>query len=115
VEEPQIKTAIPRQRYQVGPFTGVVLGEIETSDPTEYRYILAMVEDGQTKPGLFVTAERNRQAGQGAYRMRVLAPWGTEVLGASDRWKDIDAFIADAFSIAMAKLALTDEMPVRLA
>jgi hypothetical protein len=114
--EPRIQTAIPKKRYQIGPFVGVVLGDIDSSDGIEYRYVLAMVEEGVGKPGLFICAERNRgeAAKRGRYRMRVVAPWGAEVLGDSDRWGDLDNFVADSFSIAMAKLALTDETPVPL-
>lgn len=115
--EPRIKTAIPKKRYQIGPFVGIVLGDIESGDGIDYRYVLAMVEEGASAPGLFICAERNRgeDTKRGKYRMRVVAPWGAEVLGVSDRWGNLDHFVADSFSIAMAKLALTDETPVPLA
>ena len=116
VEKPQIKTAIPKQRYQIGPFTAIVLGDIDSSDGLDYQYILAMVEEGRDRPGFYVTAERvqGEDAARGRYRMRILAAWGTEVLGQSDRWQTLDGFIDDAFSIAVAKLALTDESVIRL-
>jgi len=116
VEEPKIKTAIPKQRYQIGPFTAIVLGEVDSSDGVDYQYILAMVEEGRDRPGFYVTAEqvRGEYAARGRYRMRILAPWGSEVLGQSDRWRTLDGFIDDAFSIAVAKLALTDESVIRL-
>ena len=116
LEAPLIQTAIPKRRYQLGAFSGVVLGEIESGDGIEYHYLLAMVEDGAAQPQFYVSAERNRGAAakRGIFRMRVMAPWGTEVLGDSDRWRDLDAFLTDAFSIVMAQLALTDETPVRV-
>ena len=120
MEEPQIKTAIPKQRYQIGPFTAIVLGEVDSSDGVDYQYILAMVEEGQDRPGFYVTAEQvpvqemGEDAARGRYQMRILAPWGSEVLGQSDRWRTLDGFIDDAFSIAVAKLSLTDESVIRL-
>ena len=116
MEEPKIKTAIPKQRYQIGPFTAIVLGDVDSSDGVDYQYILAMVEEGRDRPGFYVTAEQVRgdDAVRGRYRMRILASWGSEVLGQSDRWRTLDGFIDDAFSIAVAKLALTDESVIRL-
>ena len=116
MEEPGITTAIPKRRYQIGPFNAVVLGEIESSDQREYRYILALVEEGRDKPGFYVTAERAEgdAARRGRYQMRVIAPWGSEVMGATDRWSDVDAFVGDALSIAVAKLAISDESVIRL-
>lgn len=116
MEEPKIKTAIPKQRYQIGPFSAIVLGDIESGDEHDYQYILAMVEEGRDQPGFYVTAERvgGEAAARGRFRMRVLAPWGTETLGNSDRWQGVDGFIGDALSITMAKLALTDESVIRL-
>ena len=116
VEEPKINTAIPSRRYQIGPYTAVVLGDIDSGDGREYQYILAMVEEGSDQPGFYVTAERasGEQARRGRYLMRVLAPWGTEILGYSDRWRAVDDFVGDALSITMAKLAITDESVIRL-
>jgi len=116
MEEPKINTAIPKRRYQVGPFSAVVLGDIDSGDEHDYQYILAMVEEGKDQPGFYVSAERatGEDAKRGRYRMRILAPWGTEVLGCSDRWAGVDNFVGDALSITMAKLAITDESVIRL-
>lgn len=116
MEEPKINTAIPKRRYQVGPFSAVVLGDIDSGDEHDYQYILAMVEEGKDQPGFYVLAERatGEDAKRGRYRMRILAPWGTEVLGCSDRWAGVDNFVGDALSITMAKLAITDESVIRL-
>ena len=47
MEAPKIQTAIPQRRYQLGEYSGVVLGEIESSDGVKYRYILALVREGE--------------------------------------------------------------------
>ena len=116
MQQPKINTAIPKQRYQVGPFTAIVLGDIDSGDEYHYHLILAMVEEGKQQPGFYVTAERvsGEEAARGRFRMRVLAPWGAEVLGYSDRWSGVDSFVGDALSITMAKLAITDESVIRL-
>ena len=75
-----------------------------------------MVEEGKDKPGFYVTAERAQgdEARRGRFRMRIIAPWGSEVLGNSDRWSGVDNFVGDALSITMAKLAISDEAVIRL-
>ena len=116
MEAPRIKTAIPKRRYQVGTFSAIVLGEVESADAASYRYVLAMVEEGKSAPSLYVTAERSspNEASNGAYRLRLMGLTGTEVLGHSDRWQDLDSFLSDAFTIAVSRLGLTDEQVVRL-
>ena len=71
---PHIKTALPCQRHQIGSFVATVLTDIDSDDPVEYRYIMAIVEDGQQQPALFVTSERNTGPGAdaGRYRLRVI-------------------------------------------
>ena len=55
MEAPKIQTAIPQRRYQFGEYTGVVLGEIESSDAVKYQYILALVREGES---ISIDAER---------------------------------------------------------
>ncbi len=47
MDAPKIQTAIPQRRYQFGEYTGVVLGDIESGDDVKYRYILALVREGE--------------------------------------------------------------------
>ena len=84
MDAPRIRTAIPKRRYQLGSFTCVVLGEIESNDNIDYRYILAMVEQGSQQPSFYVTAERNTGGKGGTFRLRIVAPWGEELIGSSD-------------------------------
>ena len=51
-DKPKIDTAIPQRRYQLGAYTVVVLGEIESSDGKDYRYVAAVVREGDPEPGL---------------------------------------------------------------
>ncbi|MHB8698752.1 MAG: hypothetical protein ACYC9J_12115 [Sulfuricaulis sp.] len=116
MEMPKIQTAIPQRRYQVGEYSGVVLGEIESSDAVKYHYILALVREGESKPGFYVTAEKNprRRAHEGTFRLRVITQGLDEEIESSDRWADLDAFCEAALAVAGKVLGLTDEQPVRL-
>ena len=69
---PVIRTAIPKRRYRVGDHNVTVLGEVESGDGISYRWIMAFVQDGQPRPGLFVCAEKNRPGEGAAYRLRVV-------------------------------------------
>ena len=116
MEAPKIQIAIPQRRYQFADYTGVVLGDIESADSVRYQYILALVREGESKPGFYVTAEKNprSRAQQGSHRLRVIAPDLDEELESSDRWADIDVFCEQAFLVAGKVLGIADEQPVRL-
>ena len=111
---PKIQTAIPQRRYQFGGYTGVVLGDIESSDDVKYRYILALVREGESRPSFYVTAEKNprRRAQEGSHRLRVITQGLDEEIASSDAWTELDAFCAEAFVVAARVLGLSDEQPV---
>ena len=109
--KPGIQTAIPRRRYRFGEFTLTVLGEICSSDGVDYRYIAAVIQGQDPEPGLYLTAER--EAG-GGYAMRLVLRDGAEVIGHSDQWGDLDAFVDEALNVVAQVLSLTDETPYQL-
>jgi hypothetical protein len=113
---PHIKTAIPLQRHQIGSFVATVLGEIESDDPVDYRYIMAIVEDGKQEPVLFLTSERNRGAASAdeTYRLRVVMGAQEKFLNPSDEWGDVDKFSLAGMGIIAKLMRLEDETPVRL-
>jgi hypothetical protein len=117
MEVPKIQTAIPQRRYQFGEYSGVVLGEIESTDAVKYRYILALVRAGESRPGFYVTAEKNPRgrAHEGSHRLRVVTQGLDEEIESSNRWENLDDFCAEAFVVAAKVLGLSDEQPVRLA
>ncbi len=47
---PHIQTAIPQRRYQLGSFLVNILSDIKTDDPVEYRYIMALIDEGEQEP-----------------------------------------------------------------
>jgi len=116
MQAPRITTAIPKQRYQMGDYQAVVLGDIESPDPARYHYILALVRTGESKPGFFVTCEKNprSRAAEGSHRLRVVSEEFDEEMGSSNDWSDVDAFAAQALTLAAKVLGLGDTQPERL-
>ena len=55
-DRPVIRTAIPKRRYQIGPYSASLLGEIESGDARAYRYILAFVASGKREPEVYICA-----------------------------------------------------------
>lgn len=116
MSEPHIITAIPLQRHQIGGFVATVLGEIQSDDPVQYRYIMAIVEDGKQKPAMYVISELNAgdSAGEGRYSLRVVMGDQEKLLNPSDEWGDIDKFSLAGMGIIAKLMRLEDEQPVRL-
>lgn len=114
---PKIQTAIPQRRYRFGEYQGVVLGDIESGDGVKYRYILALVREGESRPSFYVTAEKNprSRAQEGSHRLRVITQGLDEEVGCSDAWADLDAFCAEAFAVAAKVLSLRGEPPLPIA
>jgi hypothetical protein len=114
---PVIRTAVPKRRYQLGNFSAVVLGEVESGDDNEYQYILAVLRPGDAEPGIYLTAERTRP-GHGTaapLAMRLVMPDGSEVIGRSDRWAGLEEFTEDALTAVRKILGLEREEAFRLA
>jgi hypothetical protein len=111
LSKPSISTAIPLRRYKFGEFTLTVLGDIESPDERQYRYILAVIQGENPEPGLYVTAER----GTGEeLAMRVMMSDGDEVIGHSSQWGDLDKFADESINIVSRVLGLSDETPYQL-
>ena len=115
-ERPIIKTAIPKRRYQVGHYAASLLGEIESSDGRQYRYILAFVAQGQAEPALYVCSEPTPPAARsdGAYRLRVVSAAMTETLDTNDGWGDLDGFADQALQVGVQMLGLPASGIVRV-
>ncbi len=113
---PHIKTAIPLQRHQIGSFVATVLGDIVSDDPVNYRFIMAIVEDGKQEPALYVASERNTGASttEGRYRLRVVMGEEEKLLPPSDEWGEVDKFSLAGMGIIAKLMRLEDEQPVRL-
>lgn len=111
VSKPSIATAIPLCRYKYGEFTLTVLGDIESPDEIDYRYILAVVQGDDPEPGMYITAELG--AGEELV-MRIMMRDGDEVIGHSGQWRDLDMFVDEAMNIVSRILNLSDETPYQL-
>ena len=110
---PKISRAIPQQRYKYGEFLVSVLGDIESPEPHDYRYIMAFVKEGGSKPVAFVTCERSegdyRQQGQ--YQLRVINSSMDEVMAADDSYGKLSVFCEQGLEIGSQLLSLSDEQP----
>jgi len=114
MNKPGIVTAIPRRRYRYGEFTVVVLGDIESSDGIDYRYIMAVVKGTDPEPGLYLTAERAGGGRHPDYTMRILMRDGAEVIASSSAWGELEVFVRDGLGIVSEVLDLSDEVPCQL-
>jgi hypothetical protein len=114
MSKPGIVTAIPKRRYTLGEFSLVVLGEIESNDNRDYGYIMAVVQGADPEPGIYITAERNHEAGGDGYDMRLLMRDGEDIIGSSQAWGNLDAFVEEAIGVVSQILNLTDEEPYRM-
>jgi hypothetical protein len=114
-DKPKIDTAIPQRRYTLGAYTVVILGEVQSSDGKDYRYVAAVVREGDPEPGLYLTAERSTgQRPADPYDMRVTMHDGSQVIGTSNRWAGVEEFSTDALGLIASILDLQDEQPYRL-
>jgi len=112
MKAPGIRTAIPQRRYALGDYSIVVLGDIESDDGTDYRYVFAMVRHGASEPELYVLSVR---VAGGDHALRMLSPTLDRELDVSAIWRDLDAFCEQAISLARQVLNLSDEPAHRLA
>ena len=110
---PHFTTAIPKRRYQIGDYSAVVLGDVESTDGIAYRYIFAMVQDGSREPSFYVVSIR-RPGADGDYLLKVIAPNLERELDTSDAWHDLNIFSEQAISLAQQVMGLNDEAAHRL-
>ena len=121
MQKPNISSAIPKQRYRLGAYTIVVLGEIESTDEKEYKCLLAAVEDGHSEPEVYITCEKApAETGNGIHIVRVFAVQlghqeSGRIIDRSRKWASQDAFVSYALSGFQQMLQLQDENPVPIA
>ena len=115
-EFPRIQRAIPQRRYQYGDHAVTVLGEIESGDGRDYRFVAAFVPDGESQPRLYVVCERATpdQRARGGYALRVVNSAMDEVMDIDDRWGRLDEFSSQALQLGAQLLGLEQETPYPL-
>jgi hypothetical protein len=113
---PVVKTAIPKRRYQVGSHSASLLGEIESGDARQYRYILAFVPAGEREPVFYVCVEPSppSERADGAYRLSIVGELISEVVDSDDRWGDLDTFAEQALKLGQQALGLQQSPVTRL-
>jgi hypothetical protein len=113
--QPQINTAIPKGRYKLGDYAATLLGDIESRDARQYRYILAFVPDGQREPKLYVCSEPVADPAQPRLcNLRLVSDTLTEVLDTSERWADADEFARQALEVGAQALGLQAQQAIKL-
>jgi hypothetical protein len=113
MHKPDIQTAIPLRRYQLADYNVAVLGEVQSGDGVDYRYIFAMVADGKSEPDLYILAIRQPNCQD--YLLKLVSPELEQELDVSPIWRDLDNFCDQAINLAQQALGLMDEFPHRLA
>lgn len=110
-EFPQIRTAIPQRRFQYGDYGVTLLGEIDSGDAREYRYIAAFVKDGEGQPQLYVVSERTPPAerARGSHQLRVITKTLDEVMDVDARWSRLDDFTEQALQLGGQLLGLEQD------
>lgn len=102
---PAIKAAKPRQRFQIGSRSAVLLGDIEPAGSVEYRFIMAVFDESE-RPCYFVASEVNSMAksfGGGSHFLGLFYGEGHVNCGSSDDWGDEGKFTAEALRIIREK------------
>jgi hypothetical protein len=113
---PRIKTAIPQRRYKYGDYSVTVLGEVESGDGHDYRFVAAFVKEGETLPQLFVVSEKlpSEQSATAGYALRVITKAMDEVMDVDNRWRNLDDYVEQALQLGAQMLGLEQEIPYQL-
>ena len=113
---PRIDTAIPQRRYQFGDYSVTVLGDVESGDEHDYRFVAAFVKEGEPQPQLFVVSEKLRtgQSAPGGQALRVITSVMDEVMDVDDRWRNLDDYVEQTLQLGSQILGLEQEIPYRL-
>lgn len=102
---PAIKSAKPRQHFQVGQHTAVLYGDIESAGSVKYCYIFAVFDDNR-QPCYLVASEVNSMAkrfGGGSHFLGLFDGEAHANCGASDDWGDEAKFTTEALRIVREK------------
>ena len=113
---PKIKTAIPQRRYQYGDYAVTVLGEVESGDGHDYRFVTAFIREGESLPQLFVVSEKRlaEPSAAGVYALRVITSVMDEVMDEDSRWRNLEDYVEQTLQLGSQILGLEQEIPYQL-
>ncbi len=116
MKAPHIRTAVPRRRYEIDNFSVVVLGDVQSNDPVNYKYIMAFVDVSESEPLMYITSEENPpdKREHGRYRVRVIYGDDERNMGSDEFPGDLEQFTEYGIQLASRLLQLTEEEPIRL-
>ncbi|MGB5201075.1 MAG: hypothetical protein WBN68_22020 [Sedimenticolaceae bacterium] len=108
---PKIQTAIPQRRFKYGEFAVTVLGEIESGDARDYRFVAAFVKEGEAQPRLFVVSEHlpPGERSEGSHALRVINSAMDQVMDVDSRWARLEEFTDQALQMGSQMLGLEQE------
>ena len=105
---PQIKSANPKNHFELGPYSAVLLGDIESLGSVEYKFIMVVYDENQ-KPCYFVASEVNDMAdkfGGGSHFLGLFDGNGHANRGTSNDWADEAKFTDEALRIIRKKFPI---------
>ena len=98
---PLIKSANPKSQFELGPYSAILLADIESLGSVQYKFIM-VVYDENKKPCFFVASEVNDLAeklGGGSHFLGWFDANGHANGGTSDHWADEAKFTEEALRI----------------
>jgi hypothetical protein len=106
---PNITTAIPKRRYQLGNYSIVILGEIESSDAQQYLFIMAAIREEENQPTMYVISQKTSEPdGSKTPCLRLVNELMDEILDCDPVWGELESFTDKALELAKGNLGLTD-------
>lgn len=96
---PEIQSSNVKQKFQLGNYTAVLLGDIVSVGYLEYRYIMVVFKNGDQEPCYFITSETNsliKEDSNGSYCLCIFIGNGHLNCGFSKKWANEALFTAEA-------------------
>jgi hypothetical protein len=107
---PAIKSAKPRKKFELGAYSAVLLGDIESLGSVKYKFIMVLYDQTQ-KPCYFIASEVNDMAqsiGGGSHFLGVFDGNGHANCGSSNDWADESNFTAKTHELIRVKFQIPE-------
>jgi hypothetical protein len=108
---PEIQSSNVKQKFQLGNYTAVLLGDIVSVGYLEYRYIMVVFKDGDQEPCFFVTSETNsliKEDGNDSYCLCTFIGDCHLNCGFSEKWANKALFTEEALRIIKETFGILD-------
>ena len=93
-----------------------MLGQVESGDGRDYRFVTAFVKEGESQPQLYVVSERlpPGERAKGSHALRVINNALDEVMDVDNRWQDLGDYVDQTLQLGAQILGLDQEVPYQL-